>query len=112
IDVSVPDNGVGPYTFAIIAGNGATVGSPIAPTSSTDTSARFTNLAGLAAPGITYTIRATADNQCFVDIDQVIIQPDAINNVNASVLEFLCTAGNNQNNATITIDPTAITGGS
>uniref|UniRef100_UPI00262CE459 T9SS type B sorting domain-containing protein n=1 Tax=uncultured Maribacter sp. TaxID=431308 RepID=UPI00262CE459 len=26
--------------------------------------------------------------------------------------EFLCTAGNNQNNATITIDPTAITGGS
>ncbi|MEO9891895.1 T9SS type B sorting domain-containing protein, partial [Aurantibacter sp.] len=67
---------------------------------------------GLVTPGITYTIRATGANDCFVDITQVILQPEIIDNVNATVVEFACTNGNNSNNATITIDESAITGGS
>ncbi|MGI9552175.1 MAG: beta strand repeat-containing protein [Aurantibacter sp.] len=111
IDVSVIDNGVGPYTFEIISGPGSTAIFPLAPSSNTATTATFTGLEGLAA-GITYTIRATGSNSCFVDIVQVITQPDVIANVNATVVEFACTVGNNQDNATITIDDAAITGGS
>ena len=38
--------------------------------------------------------------------------PHAISNINADVVEFGCTLGNNGDNATITIDGSAITGGS
>ncbi len=112
ITVSALDNGVGPYTFEIISGPGSAAVFPIAPTSNTNTTATFTGLEGLVAPGITYTIRATAANSCTTDITQVILQPDAIANVNATVVEFGCAAGNTPDNATITIDDTAITGGS
>ncbi len=112
ITVSAADNGVGPYTFEIISGPGSTATFPIAATSNTATTATFTGLEGSATPGITYTIRATASNGCTTDIIQAIEQPDAIANVNATVLEFFCTTANNQNNATISIDDTAITGGS
>ncbi|NAS11008.1 T9SS type B sorting domain-containing protein [Poritiphilus flavus] len=112
INVSALDNGIGPFTFQIISGPGSSAAFPILPTSNTNTTASFTALEGLAAPGITYTIRATAANGCTTDITQVILQPDAIANVNASVVEFACATGNNPENATITIDDTAITGGS
>ncbi len=111
ITVSTVDNGVGPYTFEIIAGPGSTATFPMAPTSNTNTSAVFEGLEGNAA-GITYTIRATGANNCTEDITQVITQPDAIANVNATVVEFGCTTGNNSDFATITIDQAAITGGS
>ena len=112
INVSAIDNGVGPYTFEIISGDGSSIGSPILPTSNTTTSAIFSNLTGVVTLGISYTVRATAANGCFTDIVQVITQPDAIANVNATVVEFACAAGNNTNNASITIDDAAITGGS
>lgn len=111
INVSAPDNGIGPFTFEIISGPGSTATFPIVATSSTNTSATFTGLEGLATPGITYTIRATGSNGCFTDITQDITQPDAIANVSATVLEFACTTANNSNDATITVNP-GITGGS
>ncbi len=111
ISVSVTDNGVGPYTFEIISGTGSSATFPIAATSSTATTATFNGLEGTAA-GITYTIRATGVNSCEDDITQQIIQSDVIANVNAAVAEFGCTAGNNSNNAIITIDAATITGGS
>jgi gliding motility-associated-like protein len=112
ITASVIDNGVGPYTFEIISGPGSGAAFPIAPTSFTATSANFTGLEGILAPGITYTIRVTGTNGCTTDETQVILQPDVIANVNAAVLEFGCTSGNNSNNATITVDDAGITGGS
>jgi len=112
ITVSALDNGVGPYVFEIIAGDGSSIGAPILPTSNTTNSASFENLAGAITPGITYTIRATAANECTTDITQVITQPEAITNVSATVVEFGCVAGNNGDFATITIDDTALTGGS
>ena len=112
ITVSTTDNGVGPYTFEIISGPGSAAVFPIVPTSSMATTATFTALEGIAVPGITYTIRTTASNGCTTDITQAIAQPDAISNIVTTVLEFGCTTGNNQNNATITIDDTIITGGS
>ncbi|SDD73369.1 gliding motility-associated C-terminal domain-containing protein [Pricia antarctica] len=111
ISVSVPDNGVGPYTFEITSGPGSSTAFPIAATSSTATTATFNGLEGTAS-GITYTIRATGINACTDNISQQIVQPDAIANVNATVTEFLCAAGNNSNHAVIAVDPTAITGGS
>ena len=111
INVSATNNGVGPYTFEIVSGDGSSVGSPIVPTSSTATTATFSGLAGTVAPGITYTIRATGTNSCFVEETQTIVEPELIANINATVVAFGCAAGNNLDNATITID-TGITGGS
>ncbi len=111
ITVSAQNNGVQPYTFEIISGSGSSATFPISPTSSTSTSAVFTGLEGSIA-GITYTIRATGANACTTDITQTITKPALITNVNASVVQFGCTSGNTTNNATITIDDTAITGGS
>jgi len=111
ISVSATDNGVGPYTFTIIAATGGSATLPIAATTSTTTTATFTGLEGTSA-GITYTIQVEGANECTSDITQRIVQPDAIANVNATVVEFGCSSGNNPDNATITIDDTAITGGS
>ncbi|RRQ50039.1 DUF11 domain-containing protein [Maribacter algicola] len=112
ITVTSTDVGTGPYSYEIISGPGSSATFPIAPTTSTATRATFQGLEGLIAPGITYTIRVTAANGCFMDVTQVITQPEIIANVNATVVDFACTIGNNENNATITIDTPAITGGS
>ncbi|MGB3150639.1 MAG: T9SS type B sorting domain-containing protein [Maribacter sp.] len=106
-----PDNGIGPYTFTIISGPGSSATFPIAATSSTAATAVFEGLEGTIA-GITYTIRVTAANGCTEDISQVITQPNVISNVNASVVQFACTTGNNSDEATITIDVPSIAGGS
>tara|TARA_R110002012_G_scaffold66614_2_gene174155 strand:+ start:32842 stop:47004 length:14163 start_codon:yes stop_codon:yes gene_type:complete len=64
-------------------------------------------------PAGTYSVRGVGSNSCFDDIFSIVIsEPAAIASVNASVLEFACTAGNNTNNATITVDTGSITGGS
>jgi len=111
ISVSAIDSGTGPYTFEIISGPGSAASFPLAPTSNNATTATFTGLEGSAA-GITYTIEVTAANGCTTTLTQVISQPDPVANVNTNVVEFLCTAGNNMNNATITVDTASITGGS
>ena len=111
IVVSAVDNGTGPYTFEIISGVGSTDTFPIAPTSSNATTATFSGLEGTLA-GITYTIEITASNGCTSTLTQTITEPDDITNVNASVVEFGCSVGNNTDNATITVDTASITGGS
>ncbi|SIQ03775.1 T9SS type B sorting domain-containing protein [Maribacter ulvicola] len=112
ITVSAIDNGISPFTFEIISGPGSSATFPIAATSSTATRATFNGLEGAVTTGITYTIRATAANGCFEDITQIISEPDTINTINVSVIEFMCAIGNNDNNASITIDDTLINGGS
>ena len=102
ITVSTIDNGAGPYTFEIISGPGSSVSFPIAATSNTATSAIFTGLEGSAA-GITYTIRARGANNCTADISELITQPLLIVIPLPTVVQFACNAGNNTDNATITI---------
>ncbi len=112
ITISAQDNGVGPYTFEIISGNGSSIASPILPASSTSNTAIFNNLVGTVSPGITYTIRATGANNCTTNITQAIEQPEPIANVNVNIIEFGCSVGNNSDYATIEVDQPAITGGS
>jgi len=111
IVASVADNGTSPYSFEITAVDGTALGVPIAPTSSNTLTATFTNLAATIA-GTTYTITVTADNGCSDTIDQTITQPEAMVVPAPAIVEFGCTAGNNVNNATITVNPATITGGS
>nr|WP_299071597.1 T9SS type B sorting domain-containing protein [uncultured Allomuricauda sp.] len=104
ISVAAVDLGTGPYSFEIITGPGSTATFPILPTSNNNTTATFTGLEGTAT-GITYTIEVTAaDGQCTTTETQLITQPDAITNVDASVVEFGCASGNNVDNASITIN--------
>ncbi|MEO0505297.1 MAG: T9SS type B sorting domain-containing protein [Bacteroidota bacterium] len=110
IQVSAVDNGIGPYNFSIISGPGSSATFPIAPSSSNGITAQFDGLQGLAA-GITYTIQITAANACASTQTQVITQPDIIDNIDIDVVEFGCTLGNNPDNATLTVDAAAITGG-
>ncbi|WP_419213211.1 T9SS type B sorting domain-containing protein [Maribacter sp. X9] len=62
-------------------------------------------------PG-TYSVRGTGTNNCSTNVDIVITEPTVITVPQPTVVPFACTAGNNGNNASITIDGTAITGGS
>ncbi|AEM70362.1 conserved repeat domain protein [Allomuricauda ruestringensis DSM 13258] len=111
ISVQAIDNGIGPYTFQIIAASDASISTPIAPTNSTATTATFTNLEG-STTGITYDIQVTAANNC-ADIETVTItEPEPIDNIDVDVVEFVCAVGNNSNNASITVDTASITGGS
>ncbi|MEC7769964.1 MAG: T9SS type B sorting domain-containing protein [Bacteroidota bacterium] len=110
ISVQAEDNGIGPYTFQIIGSSDGSISLPIAPSSSTATTATFTGLAGSAA-GITYDIQVTAANACTDTETITITEPDPIA-LTADVVEFGCTVGNNTNNATITVDTASITGGS
>ncbi|MEH6769986.1 T9SS type B sorting domain-containing protein [Maribacter arcticus] len=98
ITLTQTENGVNPLTFTI---------SPAAGTFNASSNT-FENL-----PPNTYNITATGTNGCPTTITGIIIvEPLAILNVNADVVEFGCSVGNNPNNATITIDGSAITGGS
>lgn len=91
------NNGTNPYTYTI---------SPAAGTFNAATNT-FENL-----PPNTYTITARGTNNCTTDITDIIInEPNVIVVPVPTVVEFGCTSGNNSNNATITIDNTAITGG-
>ena len=98
ITLAQTENGVNPLTYTI---------SPVAGTFNAGNST-FENL-----PPDTYSITATGTNGCSTTITGIVInEPDAISNVNASVVEFGCTLGNNGYNASITVDGSAITGGS
>ncbi|MEH6779768.1 MAG: hypothetical protein V7461_16190, partial [Maribacter arcticus] len=59
-----------------------------------------------------YVVRVYSGRGCILDEDVIVNEPDAIANLTADVVEFGCSVGNNPNNATITIDGSAITGGS
>jgi gliding motility-associated-like protein len=98
ISLTQTQNGVNPLSFAI---------SPVAGTFNASSNT-FENL-----PPNTYSVTATGTNACVTTITDIVIdEPLAILNVNATVVEFGCSVGNNPNNATITIDGSAITGGS
>ena len=103
ITVSTTDSGVGPYTFRIIAGNGSTPGSPILPTTTSNTAATFTGLTGSTA-GITYTVEVRGTNNCSITTDVTITEEDPIT-VNAlSIVQYGCTNGNNTNNAAVSFN--------
>lgn len=94
------DNGVGPLSYTLTP-------MPAGATFNASTKT-FENL-----PAGTYDVRGTGTNSCFDDIFNIVIsEPAAISVPAPSVVEFGCTAGNNTNNATITIDTASITGGS
>ncbi|WP_343486871.1 T9SS type B sorting domain-containing protein [Allomuricauda sp. d1] len=101
ISISAVDNGTGPFTFQITHLNGAPLGTPINPTSSTNVTAIFTGLQGSAA-GNNYTITATAANHCTTTQDQIITEPDAIVVNTITPVEYGCSVGNNPDNATLT----------
>ena len=111
ITVNTTDLGFGPYSFEIISGPGSSATFPLTPSSTTATTATFTGLEGTLG-GINHTIRVTAGNSCTTDIVQTITQPNVISNINAAVVEFGCTTGNNPDNATVTVNTGGITGGS
>ncbi|MGO4919955.1 T9SS type B sorting domain-containing protein [Maribacter spongiicola] len=98
ITLTQTENGVNPLTFTI---------SPVAGTFN----ASNNTFEGL--PPNTYVVTATGTNGCSAVSGSIVIdEPALISNINTSVVEFGCTVGNNPNNATITVDETAITGGS
>ncbi len=110
IIVSSPDNGIGPFTFEIVDIDGTAAA--IAPNQTDGYTATFSNLNGDTA-GITYTIRATAQNGCVVEISETITSPEPVAMPTPRVTHFSCNAGSNSfNNALVVVDPATITGGS
>ncbi|WP_405400139.1 T9SS type B sorting domain-containing protein [Maribacter sp. Asnod2-G09] len=98
ITLTQVENGVNPLTFTI---------SPVAGTFNPSNN----TFEGL--PPNTYVVTATGTNGCSTVSGNIVIdEPALISNINTSVVEFGCTVGNNPNNATITVDEAAITGGS
>ncbi|MHA7831608.1 MAG: T9SS type B sorting domain-containing protein [Flagellimonas sp.] len=98
ITLTAVDNGILPLTYTL---------TPM-PVGAVLNGNRFENL-----PAGTYDVRAVGSNSCPSTITGIVIdEPAEILNVNANVLDFACTAGNNTNNATITVDTGSITGGS
>ncbi|MEX0274580.1 MAG: T9SS type B sorting domain-containing protein, partial [Flavobacteriaceae bacterium] len=100
ITLNETDNGINPLTYSI---------SP-SPTGVTfnNTTKTFENL-----PAGTYIVTGRGTNGCETSLPGITIaEPNAITVPNPTVVDFACTAGNNPNNATITVDGTSITGGS
>lgn len=97
ITLNETDNGINPLTYTLTP-------MPIGVVLNGNT---FENV----PPG-TYSVRGTGTNDCFTDIFSIDInEPNVIVVPAPTVVEFGCTAGNNPNNATITIN-NPITGGS
>ena len=94
-----------PYVYQLFV---ETAPSVLTPASAPQTTGTFTNLAA----NDDYVVRVTSGRGCELEVDSPVGTPLQIANVNADVVEFGCTAGNNSNNATITVDTAAITGGS
>ncbi|WP_318343128.1 T9SS type B sorting domain-containing protein [Flagellimonas baculiformis] len=91
------DNGINPLTYTLI---------PM-PAGAVLNGTTFENL-----PAGTYTVRAVGTNLCPAEINDIVIgQPDPIVVADVEVVQFACVAGNNMNNATITVDPADISGG-
>lgn len=98
ITLTAVDNGILPLTYTLI---------PM-PAGAVLNGNTFENL-----PAGTYDVRAVGTNSCPFEINGIVINEPAPISVPApTVVEFACTAGNNRNNATITVDTSSITGGS
>lgn len=98
ITLTAVDNGILPLTYTLI---------PM-PAGAVLNGNTFENL-----PAGTYDVRAVGTNSCPFEINGIVINEPAPISVPApTVVEFECTAGNNRNNATITVDASSITGGS
>ncbi|MBD0776973.1 T9SS type B sorting domain-containing protein [Maribacter sp. ANRC-HE7] len=107
ITVRQTDNGITPLTYELLDPSL----NPIAASDFTDnsTTGTFENL----APG-DYVVRATGINSCTSDSATITIaEPTAITvTIPATdIVQFGCAAGNNQDNASITVNYTAISGG-
>ncbi|TDQ29836.1 T9SS type B sorting domain-containing protein [Tenacibaculum caenipelagi] len=101
ITVLPTDNGILPLTYTISPDPNSASGV------SSNTSVVFDSL-----PAGTYTITAQGTNGCTTDVSVTITENPVIDISNAvSVSQFNCTVGNTTNNAVITVDPNAITGG-
>lgn len=97
ITLTAVDNGILPLTYTLI---------PM-PAGAVLNGNTFENL-----PAGTYDVRAVGTNSCPFEINGIVInEPAPISVPVPSVVEFACTAGNNTNNATITVDTASITGG-
>lgn len=98
ITLTAVDNGILPLTYTL---------TPM-PAGAVLNGNTFENL-----PAGTYDVRAVGSNSCPFEINDIVIdEPTAIAVPAPTVVEFGCTAGNNMNNATITVDGSSITGGS
>lgn len=98
ITLTAVDNGILPLNYTLI---------PM-PAGAVLNGNTFENL-----PAGTYDVRAVGTNSCPFEINGIVINEPAPISVPApTVVEFACTAGNNRNNATITVDASSITGGS
>ncbi|WP_276389030.1 T9SS type B sorting domain-containing protein [Eudoraea chungangensis] len=98
ITLTETDNGISPLSYTIL---------PVAGTFNAATNS-FENL-----PPNNYTITATGTNGCTFDISGIIIgEPGVITLPAPTIVEFSCVSGNNNSNATISIDNTLISGGS
>ncbi|SDN14186.1 SprB repeat-containing protein, partial [Kriegella aquimaris] len=94
-----------PYTFQLF--QKPAVGPLVPVTPIAQSSNIFNNLS--AADN--YVVRVYSGRGCQEDVDVIVTEPAIIASVNASVAAFGCSAGNNPDNATITVDGSAITGG-
>ncbi|MDT0606279.1 T9SS type B sorting domain-containing protein [Croceitalea rosinachiae] len=104
IAISTTNNTAAPYSFEITSLDGGVVS--ILPTSTTSTSATFTGLAPtITAAGYIVTVTGDATtNNCSVDSASITIaEPAAIAATMDTPVEFTCTTGNNENNASITV---------
>ncbi len=114
ITISTTNGAAAPYTFEITSRDG--VATSIAPTSTTGNSATFTGLGPAIASGyeITVTGDAVTNNCSVVSVAIPISEPIAITIPAATVVEFGCTSGNNENNASIVVNDIApfVQGGS
>ncbi len=109
ITISAINNGVGPYTFEITSLDGSPIS--INPTSTTNTTATFTGLSASAGVGYVVTVTANATNACSITSAPIsIAEPAAIAVIMNTSIEFGCAAGNNPNNASISVQ--SVTGGS
>ncbi|TKD65124.1 T9SS type B sorting domain-containing protein [Flavobacterium sp. ASW18X] len=90
------NTGINPLTYTISPAVG----------SFNSTTLTFENL-----PAGTYTVTGTGTNDCELVINNIIIdEPTPVSIDTVTTTDFLCTNGNNENNATISVD--GITGGS
>jgi len=104
ITISTTNNTAAPYDFEITSLDGGVVS--ISPTSATSTTATFTGLVPTTtAAGYIITVTGdAATNNCSVDsVSITIAEPSAIVVTMDTPAEFACTAGNNENNASLTV---------
>ncbi|WP_299002048.1 T9SS type B sorting domain-containing protein [uncultured Tenacibaculum sp.] len=103
VTVSATNNGILPLSYEINNASGTNPYNATLPAGDTV----FTNL-----PAGDYIVTAVGTNGCATGVPVTINQNDEINVTNAiNVTQFACTTANITNNATVTVDPNAITGG-